>query len=143
MKQLLILLLIIITTATTSCEKQSIIAKEDIPQKITEYVTTHFPENKIIHAFKVIDDFVTCYEVFLNDGFSLEFDRSFNIIEIKGNTKLPDSVIPEQIRNYIAKNFSNNYIAEWELENRLQTVELDNGFELEFSRDGLFVKIDD
>ncbi len=126
----------------TSCDKETIITDNDVPDEITEYVATHFPDNKIIQTIKDVDGLVKTYEVFLDGNFRLEFNRKKEIIDIEGNTELPASVIPEKIRNYVAENFPDNFITEWEIEGKNQQVGLDNDIDIEFTMDGDFIRID-
>ena len=90
-----------------------------------------------------MDGFTKTYDVVLDNSTILEFNRKKEVTEIKSNSKLPDSVIPEKIRQYVASNFSGNNINEWELEDKHQQVGIDNGLDLEFTLSGDFIRIDD
>ncbi|MBZ0242130.1 MAG: PepSY-like domain-containing protein, partial [Bacteroidales bacterium] len=72
----------------------------------------------------------------------LEFNSAYQIIEIDASTQLPNSVIPQSILDYVSEHYPDNYITDWELENNHQQIELDNGLELEFGLDGVFIRID-
>lgn len=152
----------VISFAAISCEDEQIIPAEsiltnntptsnfvpdttstNIPASISEYVAVNFPGSEIRYVVKDVDDFETNYEVFLSTNFELEFNSTFNITEIKGFTKLPDSVIPAGILTYVNQHYSNSYIVQWELDNWHQQVELNNDLDLEFSLDGTFIGIDD
>ena len=72
----------------------------------------------------------------------MDFNVNCEIIDIDGNMKLPKSVIPQALFDYVIQNYSANFITDWELEFNHQQIELDNGMELEFEMDGAFRKID-
>ncbi|GAB1415623.1 hypothetical protein MASR2M117_10290 [Paludibacter sp.] len=79
----------------------------------------------------------------VSDGVSLEFNQKKEIISIDGNSKLPDSVIPEKIRNYVFKKFPANFITDWEIDNKTQQVSLDNEIDLIFTMSGVFIRLDE
>ena len=125
-----------------SCDKEEIIASSDLPSEISDYVTTHFPNNVIIQSIEDKDGFTKTYDVMLDGSISLEFNRKKEIIEIDGVSELPSSVIPTKISAYVDANYPTNFITDWELDDKNQQVELDNGLDLEFNMDGDFLKID-
>ncbi len=139
----LILLALMLVFSTASCKKESLLSENEVPYEIDSYILTHFPTHKILQVIKDIDGFKKTYELVLDGNIKLEFNRKKEIIEIEGSSKLPDSVIPQKIREYVKTNFPNNFILEWELEKRTQKVGLDNDMDLIFKMDGSFVRIDD
>ncbi len=58
--------------------KYSAVPEAIIPTQIAQYVTTNYPETKIISIDRDRRD----YEVKLTNGLSLTFDLKFNLIEI-------------------------------------------------------------
>lgn len=139
---LLALSLIFTLVACTSCDKEEVITPENLPTEIKSYVATHFPDNKVLQAVYEKDDLKKEYEVILSGNIELKFNSKKEIIDIESRTKLPDSVIPAKIREYVTENYPDNFIIGWELEDKHQQVELDNGLDLEFKMDGEFIKID-
>lgn len=130
-------------TFLASCEKESLINQSDVPQEIKDYVSTHFSQNKILQTLKDNEGLILTYDVLLDSAISLEFNRSKEIISIDGNSKLPDSVIPEKIREYVNTNYPVYFITDWEKESRkVQQIELSNGLDLEFDNDGKYLKMD-
>ena len=55
---------------------------------------------------------------------------------------MPNSVIPEKILQYVTTNYPTNFITDWELDDKNQQVQLDNGLDLEFKMNGDFLRID-
>ena len=133
---------VILFFTLTSCAQKVIIPSSELPVEISTYTATHFPNNTILQVILDKEGFKKTYEVTLSEGFSLEFNRDMEIIEIEGISQLPESVIPEKIWQYVRANYPNNVITEWELDGKKQEIELDNGLELEFNMNGDFLRID-
>ncbi len=125
-----------------SCESKTVIDLNNIPAEIKNYVSTHFPENKIIQIIEDKDGLELTIDVTMQDGTFLEFNRKKEIIDIESRTKLPDSVIPTNILDYVNANYASNFIIGWELDDRNQQIKLDNGLDLEFTMNGDFIRID-
>lgn len=127
-----------------SCESETVIKEGDIPAEITSYVKQHFPENSIIQVIKIKEDGTTTYDVLLEGGFKLEFDRKKVVESIESATRLalPESVLQEPVLNYIKTNYPDSFAVKWEKDDRRQEVELDNYVNLEFDLKGNFIKID-
>jgi hypothetical protein len=132
----------VFTFSLSSCEKEEIMPSSELPNEITSYISKHFPNNTIKQVVKDRDGLTKTYDILLSENISLEFNRQKEIIDIDGVAKLPDSVIPEKIREYVANNYPDNFITDWEIDGRNQQVELDSGLDLEFNMKGDFLRID-
>lgn len=142
MKNLIFALLAVVGLA--SCDKEKIVAETDLPNAAKTYITTHFASAEIIQVVKDIDGLRKSYDVYLNNGIELEFNKSGEIrsVESNRNDKLPDSVIPAKILTYVQANFPNDHITSWSIDDRDQEVELSNGMDLKFNKSGDFIRID-
>ena len=137
-----ILLTLGLLLIATSCDDDKGLSENEIPNEITTFITTHFPSNNIIRATKDKDGSRVSYDVTLSGNVKLEFNSQREITDIDSNTKLPDSVIPQAIRDYVTENYPNNFITDWELEDNHQQVGLNNDVDLEFTMDGGFLRVD-
>lgn len=126
----------------TSCDKEVVIAENNIPSEIKTYVSTHFPTTSILRAVKDKDG-TELYEITLANGVKLEFNKQKEIIDVDWNAKLPDSVIPTNVLSYVNSNYSTNFIIGWELQSGNQEVQLNNNLVLVFNMTGGFLRIDD
>ena len=126
----------------TSCDEEKGLSENEIPNEITTYVTTHFPTNNIIRVTEDKDGTRKSYDVVLSGNIKLEFNRQREITDIDSSSKLPDSVIPQAIRDYVSENYPDNFITDWELEDNHQQVGLNNDVDLEFTMDGVFIRVD-
>jgi di/tripeptidase len=126
----------------TSCDEEKGLSENEIPNEITTYVTTHFPTNNIIRVTEDKDGTRKSYDVVLSGNIKLEFNRQREITDIDSSSRLPDSVIPQAIRDYASENYPDNFITDWELEDNHQQVGLNNDVDLEFTMDGEFIRVD-
>jgi len=139
--KLSVLLMLLCFTALTSCssdDDNNLLSEAEVPVQILDYIETHFPSNTIIRT--ELDRGI--YEIDLSENLDLEFNSAFEIIYIDSETALPDSVIPDAILDYVAVNYPDNFITDWELELNHQEVELNTNLELEFEMNGTFIRID-
>jgi hypothetical protein len=126
----------------TGCDKEEMVPESKLPGAIQTYITTHFPGNPITQMTEEKDFLKKSYEVFLDGGFQLDFNNKNEIASIEGTTELPDSVIPSEILVYVAENYPNNVITDWELDDKNQQIGLDNSLDLEFTMADVFLRID-
>lgn len=138
-----ILILALPVLLLASCTKEKIVGSDDLPATSTNYITTHFPDQTIVHAVRAYDDLQIKYTVYLKNGVKIEFNQNGEVREIDGNNALPDSVIPAAILAYVTSNYPSAFIKKWEVERTKQEVKLSNGITLEFDKNGNFLRIDD
>ncbi len=136
------LVAIALTVSLISCAKDEVIPVSELPAEMKAYISTHFPSNTILQVVKDVDGLTKTYDVLLSERISLEFNRQKEIIDIDSEIALPNSVIPEQIRQYVTANYPSNVITDWELDDLNQQIQLDNGLNLEFTMNGDFLRID-
>lgn len=126
-----------------SCDKEKIVKADDLPAKASSYLSTHYSAVPVSQVVKERDDLKTSWYVYLNNGSKLEFDGDGDIKEIEGTTKIPDTVFPVLILNYVQTNYPAAFIKGWDWENTTQDVKLSTGITLEFDHNGNFLRIDD
>lgn len=147
MKNLAIALCVLSLTFM-SCSKDdnsidnNLLSEAEIPLEIKGYIADNFPSNSINRAEKNIENNQTFYNIYLSENLNLEFNSDLEVIDIDDDSELPLSVIPQSIQDYVAQNYPNNFITDWELEDNYQEVELNNGIELEFTLEGVFIRVD-
>mgnify|MGYP002514798222 CR=1 FL=1 len=98
----------------------------------------------VTYIEKEIDGLFNEYHVRLNNGTEIEFDQQGNLEHIDCHkSAVPEGIVPQLIVNYVNLHFSNQIIVEYHREDRRQQVELNNGLELVFDREGNFLRMDD
>lgn len=85
------------------------------------------------------------YEVILNDGTEVTFDRKgiWENIEVASSKSVPISLIPASIVKYINEKVPGQVIVGIEKESYGYEVELANGLEYKFNHKGQFIRYDD
>lgn len=145
-KHFLVLFLAIgITSCSTddsNSSTQTSLTLAELPAPIKDYLNVHFASKSLVCAFKSNANNTITYGVKLSDATDLKFNAAYNPTYVYSTNGVPNSVIPQAILDYVAANYPNNTIVDWDLEDDYQEVELDNGLELEFTLDGVFVRID-
>ena len=126
-----------------SCTKDVALTEQEVNSKITEFVQKHFPGHTIIQAIKDRDFLHKSYDVWLSDNVKLEFNRKYEVIDMESETRLPDSVIPAKILEYVTARYPQLYITDWSKDDNRQEVELNNDLTLIFNKSGEFMRIDD
>ncbi|CEN50951.1 conserved hypothetical protein [Capnocytophaga canimorsus] len=56
---------------------------------------------------------------------------------------MPTEIIPQSISQYVQKNFPNVFVKEIKKRRSGYDVEISNGLDLEFNKQGKFIRIDD
>jgi hypothetical protein len=117
---------------------------DSLPASAKEFISAHFPDAAIRQVTKDRDDLTNTYDVILDNQVKLEFDRSGDCYDIEGkaDTKLPDTVIPLKVLEYIQTNYPDHFIIEWEKDKTTQEIKLSNRTDLVFNLSGTFLRID-
>ena len=145
MKKLLVLLIGLITLSTVACHKEDPTPNgpteyNNLPQQAQQFISQHFPTATITAV--VIDD--GRYEVWLNNGTEIEFTMQGEWKEVDGHmNKVPDSIIPTKILEFVTANYPDNYIVKIEKDYDGYDIELNNGLDLDFDYNGNFQYLDD
>lgn len=132
----------ILSTSFAACDKESVVSADRLPSDAQTYIAQHFPNHEIIEVIKERDDLKTTYDVYLNGGYNLDFNKNGKILGVEGTNRLPDGVVPKKILAYVNTNYPDYFILEWELDDRGQEVKLSNRMELKFDKNGNFLRID-
>lgn len=115
-----------------------------LPKLSQEIIKKHFPNEKI--SFVVIDKegLKTTYELMFTSGKEIEFYKNGEWKEIDTKKEaIPQSIIPSSLRQYVKENFPNDvYVVQMEKKFWGIEVELSNKLELEFNRQGRFLRYD-
>ncbi|MCC6600249.1 MAG: PepSY-like domain-containing protein [Crocinitomicaceae bacterium] len=143
MKNLITSLIVVLSLVFISgCDKETILPEQDVPIEIKNYISTHFPDCNITKTIKEKGEKEEMYEVTLSCGVKLEFNKAKSIIDIDGTSKLPDSVIPVEILNYVNFHYPGNHVVGWEIQSNNQEIQLNNGFVLIFTMSGDFLRVE-
>ena len=123
-----------------SCAHDRIIPVTQLPAQAQTFIKTHFADKTVAYAKQ--DG--AKYEVKFNDGAEVEFDRRGNWDNVDCKfTAVPEAIVPEQIKNYVAANHPGALITKIDKERYGYEIELSNSLELKFDRNFNIFDIDD
>ena len=121
-----------------------IIPEAQLPASAKTFIQKTFPGQTVSYA-KIDKDFgKTTYEVRLNNGVELEFDKNGTWDKVDCNfSAVPAHLVPTVIANYVKANFAGAKVVKIDKERYGYEVELSNDLELKFNRQGQLMEIDD
>lgn len=144
MKKTILSALLVLSTCFTACSNEKVIPYLEMPLPAQQLIEAHFSQAEVSVVMMDRELLSTDYEVRLNDGTKVEFDKAGELTKIDcGNKAVPEALVPEAVRAYVAANFPNAFITEWGKDGRRWKAELSNGLDLEFNSKYEFVRIDD
>ncbi len=140
---ILILTTLLAITGIISC-KDSIITADRLPDAARSFINEYFAENTISYIKKDRGLANISYEVVLQDGTEIEFDKSGNwdSIDCKRNA-VPAGLVPDAISEYVQVNFPGQLIVKIDREAFGYEIELSSDLELKFDKNGKMLEIDD
>lgn len=142
-KSILIMAVAMVTMSAQAQEK--VITVDQLPQAAQQFVKKHYDLMSVSHVIMEDELFSSKeYKVALADGTELEFDNKGQWTEVDPENKtVPVAIIPGNIRSYINKSFPNNDVKQISRSSRKYELELTSGLDLEFDRNGKFLRVDD
>lgn len=147
MKKITILLAslaIVASSLPVFAGKDRIITVGELPAVAQQFVQTHFKTVGVSYAKVDEELFDKDYKVVFVDGSKIEFarDGAWKEVECKYG-EVPATVVPQQIRDYVAANFAGRRIVGIDRDKLDWEVKLDNGIDLKFDRQFRLTEIDD
>lgn len=114
-----------------------------LPAKAQTLLSNHFNGQKVMLATIESGVISKSYDVVLQNGTKLEFDKKGNLTEIdcKQGT-VPTLLIPQAIKNYLKENYAGQSVKKIEMNKNEYEVELANGLDLTFNKHFQLIDID-
>ncbi|KGE13550.1 PepSY-like domain-containing protein [Sphingobacterium deserti] len=145
LKKIWIAMLIMLPYLATVRAADKPIPFSKLPQKAQQFFEAYFSHDDIVKIS--VDNpyfFGTEYEVVLKDGSKIEFASQGDWLEVKMKNKaVPLPVVPKNIMQYLKKSFPDTFVTSMKKKGLLYKVKISNALELEFSRQGKFLRFDD
>ena len=121
---------------------------EELPKSAKEYIEQQFPTENITFVEKDKDLMLwnneDMYEVHFSSGLEVVFNEAGEVTEIDAakDQEIPLEALPSTIVSYVDTNYKETGIKSWEVDGKDQDVELTNGVDLEFDKNGKFLRVD-
>ena len=119
------------------------IAVNALPVKAQTLLSNHFNNQKVMLATIESGVVSRSYDVVLQNGTKLEFDKKGNLTEIDCKRGIvPALLIPPAIKNYLKDNYAGQSVKKIEMNKNEYEVELTNGLDLTFNKHFQLIDID-
>ena len=114
-----------------------------LPAKAQTLLNQHFNGQKVMLATIESGVVSRSYDVVLQNGTKLEFDKKGNLTEIDCKQGIvPMLLIPQAIKNYLEVNYAGQSVKKIEIKKNEYEVELVNGLDLTFNKHFQLIDID-
>ena len=114
-----------------------------LPAKAQTLLNNHFNGQKVMLATIESGVVSRSYDVVLQNGTKLEFDKKGNLTEIDCKQGIvPALLIPQAIKNYLKDNYAGQSVKKIEMNKNEYKVELTNGLDLTFNKHFQLIDID-
>ena len=119
------------------------ISVDALPAKAQTLLNNHFNGQKVMLATIESGVVSRSYDVVLQNGTKLEFDKKGNLTEINCKQGIvPVELIPQAIKNYLKDNYAGQSVKKIEMNKNEYEVELTNGLDLTFNKHFQLIDID-
>ena len=145
MKKIFLLLVVsIMVVLPMLADNDKMITRTELPEKAQVFIDKHFANVDVLYAKAERDmGVVTSYDVVMDGDIKLEFNRKGEWESVNCHrSRVPDSVLPKGVLDYVNKKFTKAYVVEIERDMMGYDVKLSNDLDLEFDKDGNFLRID-
>lgn len=145
MKKLLVIIVVSLCGILPSfADSDVIITKKDLPTISQQFIDKYFAGIEISYVKKEVEVLVIkSYDVILTNGVKLEFNNKgeWTSVDCK-KSEVPSEIILPAILQYVKTNFPSNSIVEISKSVFGYDVDLNNGLEIQFNKEGKFRSID-
>lgn len=131
------------STFSAMADRDVAISVNELPVSAQKVLSTNFSNAKVALSKKEVDLFGKSYDIIFTNGDKIEFDANGQWEKIScKHTRVPQALVPSTILEYVKTHYADSYIIKIEKEKRGHEVELANGLELEFDKNGRCIDID-
>ena len=114
-----------------------------LPAKAQTLLSQYFKGQKVMLATIESGVVSRSYDVVLQNGTKLKFDKKGNLTEIDCKQGIvPVQLIPQAIKNYLKDNYAGQSVKKIEMNKKEYEVELTNGLDLTFNKHFQLIDID-
>jgi hypothetical protein len=127
-------------------DNDKMITREELPGKAQMFLTKHFDGVEVLYAKAERDmGVITSYDVVLDGNVKVEFNRSgeWTSVDMGKNGSVPADIMPANINSYVTARHPNSNVVDIDKDFFEYKVELSNGIEIVFEKDGDFKRYDD
>lgn len=126
-------------------EDKKVIQFGELPQAAQTFVDTHFADKQVSIVYHDTELTDKDYEVIFTDGANIDFSKKgeWTEVEDRDTNGVPTAIMLQGIVDYVSTNFAGQYVVQLGKERSNYEVELNNGVEMVFDKEGQFLRYDD
>ena len=126
-------------------EDKKVIQFGELPQAAQTFVNTHFADKQVSIVYHDTELADKDYEVIFTDGANIDFSKKgeWTEVEDRDTNGVPTAIMLQGIVDYVSNNFAGQYVVQLGKERSNYEVELNNGVEMVFDKEGQFLRYDD
>lgn len=116
---------------------------KQLPVKAQQFIKKHFPKSKVALAKREREAIGMTYDVIFTNGNKLEFKRNGEWTDVDcKSSPVPNAIVPNQILNYVRKNYPGQKIYDIERRAKYYEISLSNKVEIKFNMSFQVIDID-
>lgn len=144
MKKVIALGIFALVLLMSACSDRPVTAAQ-LPAPIMSFIQQHFPGQAISFAKKDLEITGWQYDVVLADGTQIDFDtdKEWDKIQCTMTNPVPTVLVPAPIVAHLRGNFPDAMVMKIDKERFGYEIELANGLELKFTKQGALMEVDD
>lgn len=119
-----------------------LVSFQTMPANIKTFLAKYYPKATVAKYESKNTRVGRKYEVKLNNGAEIDFDKNGNWEEISDKQGVPSALIPIKIKTYLDKKYKGVKVESIDMEKNKIKVELLNDIDLEFDKKGNFLRLD-
>ena len=144
MRSIIVSVIFALVLLMTACSDKPVVP-EQLPVQVKTFIQQTYPGEAITFVQKDLELTGWKYEIFLVDGTHIEFDTydMWDKIESPVARPVPQQLIPAPIASHIQANFPGTVVTKIDKERNGYEIELANGMELKYNKQGVLREMDD
>lgn len=118
------------------------VSYQQMPANVKSFIAKHYPKATVIKYESKTTLTGKKYEVKLNNGAEIDFDKNGNWEEISDKQGVPTVLIPAKIKSYLNQHYKGVKVESIDKDGNKIKVDLLNDIDLEFDKNGNFLRVD-
>jgi len=115
---------------------------QQMPANVKSFLAKYYPKATVIKYEAKTTLVGKKYEVKLNNGAEIDFDKNGNWEEISDKQGVPNVLIPAKIKSYLNQHYKGVAVESIDKDGNKIKVDLLNDIDLEFDKNGNFLRVD-
>lgn len=118
------------------------VSYQQMPANVKSFIAKHYPKATVVKYESKTTLTGKKYEVKLNNGAEIDFDKNGNWEEISDKQGIPTVLIPAKIKSYLNQHYKGVKVESIDKDGNKIKVDLLNDIDLEFDKNGNFLRVD-